>query len=439
MKKIKQKIFIVLTIILVSSNIIKAQLVNPCRTVDVIEQEESLHPGYKARVNAMFEQSKRIVEEMKSSRAVNSDTLYRIPVVVHIVHTAPNENLPDSLVFSQIEVLNNDYNRWNSDSTQTRAVFKPIAGSLNFQFYLATTDPTGNPTTGIIRKTGTPAIPFVGFNAFQDNVKNPDEGDAPWNTDKYLNIWVCNLNTIPLGVLGYAYPPTGAANWDAASYTDSAKQGVVIDYTAFGRNNPYVIDPGVAPGRTCVHEVGHYLGLRHIWADEDLCAEDDGIDDTPKAGAASNFDCDTTKNTCVDVGVDYPDMIENFMDYSDEHCQNMFTQEQAAIMLVNLITLRPDLAEKAPLYGVGFSQNNFENNISVYPNPAVDFINIDFKSIRNNQVKIELIDNAGKSVLNKILDVNNYIHAIDISQLTSGFYYLQISNGRYILRKKVVK
>ena len=127
------------------------------------------------------------------------------------------------------------------------------------------------------------------------------------------------------------------------------------------------------------------------------------------------------------------------MDYSDEHCQNMFTQEQAAIMLVNLITLRPDLAEKAPLYGVGFSQNNFENNISVYPNPAVDFINIDFKSIRNNQVKIELIDNAGKSVLNKILDVNNDIHAIDISQLTSGFYYLQISNGRYILRKKVVK
>jgi hypothetical protein len=439
MKRIQNQIFIAYAIILLSTNFLLAQLSNPCRTVEMIDHQEQMHPGYKAHVNALFEQSKNIVNELKSSRAVNSDSVYRIPVVVHVVYTAPNENLPDSLIFSQIDVLNRDYNRWNFDTTQTRVIFKPIAGSLNFQFYLATTDPSGNPTTGIIRKVGTPASPFLGFNAFQDNVKIPTEGDAPWNTDKYLNIWVCNLNTLPLGILGYAYPPTGAANWDTTGYTDSAMQGVVIDYTAFGRNNPYVIDPGVTPGRTCVHEVGHYFGLRHIWADEDLCADDDGIDDTPKAGAASNFDCDTTKNTCVDVGVDYPDMIENYMDYSDEHCQNMFTQEQAAIMLVNLITLRPDLAEKAPLYGVGFNQNNFENNISIYPNPATDYINIDFKSIRNNQVKIEMVDNAGKSVLSKILVVNNDIHTIDISQLTSGFYYLQITNGTDIVRKKVVK
>jgi hypothetical protein len=107
---------------------------------------------------------------------------------------------------------------------------------------------------------------------------------------------VCNLNTIPLGVLGYAYPPTGAANWDAASYTDSAKQGVVIDYTAFGRNNPYVIDPGVAPGRTCVHEVGHYLNLLHTYGS--TCSYTDGCGDTPAVTGLPDAVVGTSNTNC---------------------------------------------------------------------------------------------------------------------------------------------
>ncbi|MFN5911951.1 MAG: M43 family zinc metalloprotease, partial [Bacteroidota bacterium] len=68
-------------------------------------------------------------------------------------------------------------------------------------------------------------------------------------------------------------------------------------------------------GRTCVHEVGHYLGLRHIWGDGD-CSQEDGIDDTPNADSQSNQDCDVTRNTCTDniAGTDLPDMVENYMD-----------------------------------------------------------------------------------------------------------------------------
>jgi len=429
-----KKIYLLFAL-LVSIQLIQAQYIVPCYTTEVVNHYETMHPGYKDKINQAFAQNKTLLDQMHRSRGVNDDTLYKIPVVVHIVYTSPTENLPDSLVYSQIQVLNWDYNRWNEDAVQTRDVFKPIAGSMHIEFYLATTDPSGNPTSGIIRKAGTPASTFLGFNAFQDNVKLAAEGDAAWNTDKYLNIWVCNLNTIPLGVLGYAYPPTGASNWPAGSETDSASQGVVIDYTAFGRNNPYVIDPGVVAGRTCVHETGHYLGLRHIWADEAACAEDDGIDDTPKAGDQTNFNCDTTKNTCVDVGIDYPDMIENYMDYSDERCQNMFTREQTDMMLLNLITLRPQLANKVVI-GVGVNDLHGERYISIYPNPSSDFILIQFKSLLSMGTPISIFNSAGVKVREERITDETFKKQIDVRSFEPGIYYLQIANATENYRLK---
>ena len=429
--------FIVLNLV---NNHIQAQTIQPCYTKEVVDEYERQHPGYKLKIAQAFEQSKSILMEQKNSRAVNADTLYRIPVIVHVVYNAPVENIPDSLIYSQIEVLNNDYNRWNDDASQTRDIFKPIAGSMHIEFFLATTDPQGNPSSGIIRKVGNPASTFLGFNAFQDNVKDPTEGDAPWNTDKYLNIWVCNLNTLPLGILGYAYPPTGAANWPAGSETDSNKQGVVIDYTAFGRNNPNVIDPGVVPGRTCVHEVGHYLGLRHIWADEAACADDDGIDDTPKAGDQSNFDCDTTKNTCVDVGIDYPDMIENYMDYSDERCQNMFTREQTDMMLTNLIVLRPLLADKK-VVGVGIApeETYLGTAIKLFPNPTSDFVQVALTKELTSSALIEIYNSAGIRVIMQAVNTTNTHQTIDLRQLKSGIYFIQLNTGIKTYQSKIIK
>lgn len=431
-------LFLNMLILLGLFNQLNAQQVKPCYTPDVISHFEQTHPGYQLKISNAFEQSKQIVNEWKSSRATNADTLYKIPVVVHIVYTASGENIPDSLIYSQIEVLNRDYNRWNDDAVQTRDVFKPIAGSMHIEFFLATIDPQGNPSTGIIRKSGNPANAFIGFNAFQDNVKDPVEGDAPWNTDKYLNIWVCNLNTLPLGILGYAYPPTGASNWPAGSETDSNKQGVVIDYTAFGRNNPNVIDPTVVPGRTCVHEVGHYLGLRHIWADEAACADDDGINDTPKAGDQSNFDCDTTKNTCVDAGIDYPDMIENYMDYSDERCQNMFTREQTDMMLANLITLRPQLAIKK-VVGVGIHNTLNQESISIYPNPVEGVLQIKFNNEHNLSTHLNIYNHSGMIVYSTEITNSNTSEHIDLSSFESGMYYVQLSNAEAVYRSKIIK
>src|SRR5690606_22725573 len=162
-------------------------------------------------------------------------------------------------------------------------------------------------------------------------------------------------------------------HWPAGTI-DGLSDGVVIQFQCFGSNNPNPLpnpdgsgDILEVLGRTVTHEVGHYLGLRHIWGDGD-CTAQDGVDDTPNATGQSDFDCDASKNTCVDniFGVDLPDMIENYMDYSAEDCQNSFTQGQVDIMHGVLDNERYDLVHGNPASVSTLD----EISLSIFPNPA---------------------------------------------------------------------
>ena len=57
-----------------------------------------------------------------SSMAINN--IISIPVVVHVVYNDPIENISDAQIFSQIEILNNDFRRLNSDTVNTPAQFQ---------------------------------------------------------------------------------------------------------------------------------------------------------------------------------------------------------------------------------------------------------------------------------------------------------------------------
>jgi hypothetical protein len=140
-----------------------------------------------------------------------------IPVVVHVVHNSPAENISDAQVNSQIDVLNRDFRRLNPDISQVPSVWQSLVADCHVEFVLASTDPNGAPTNGITRTpTSRPS-----FGA-DDSVKSSATGGAdPWPSDRYLNMWVCRLSG---GLLGYAQFPGGPANTD----------GVVITYTAFG-------------------------------------------------------------------------------------------------------------------------------------------------------------------------------------------------------------
>ncbi|MEL6847205.1 MAG: M43 family zinc metalloprotease, partial [Bacteroidota bacterium] len=113
-----------------------------------------------------------------------------------------------------------------------------------------------------------------------------------------------------LGILGYSQFPGGPAETD----------GVVISYKFFGTTG--VVKRPFHLGRTTTHEVGHWLNLRHIWGDGP-CGVDDLVDDTPGADGP-NHGCAFGHSSCGSVN-----MTQNFMDYTDDACMNLFTKGQA--------------------------------------------------------------------------------------------------------------
>lgn len=411
MKNILLPLFIGLTITA------SAQEIHRCYTTEMMQQREQAHPGYLEAAKKTFNQTKEYAQSKSGGQDV-----YRIPVVFHVLYNTPAENIPDSVLFSQIDVLNEDYRRLNADTNITRTEFKPVAGDARIEFYLASTDPDGNWTNGITR-TETTKTSFFGANN-DDIKKDANGGKDGWPTDRYLNIWVGDygLFGIPL-VLGYAYPPVGAINWPAGQEApDPTLEGVVIHYEVVGRNNPLATGPlaVTGSGRTGTHEVGHYLGLRHIWGDGG-CNEDDGIDDTPSSSSASQQQCNLNKNTCTDSPTDFNDMIENYMDYSEEACMNMFTNGQIDIIRGTLETTRNPLIAD---FAAGINAYDLRNiEMNVYPNPSAGVFSVSYDNQSSLVKSVEILDSFGRLVDTQAVSSTTNLFTVDLTGQSKGVYF----------------
>lgn len=362
---------------------------------------------------------------------------YTINVVVHVLWKEPEENLADDIILDQIAVLNEDYAHTNADAGELRAAFQDVAGSADIQFNLAQ----------VVRVNTDKLfeIDLFGTNLLAEAKHDADGGSDAWDPEHYLNVWICNIQPLTLGglelgqILGFAFPPNNLANWPADNGAPTAgEDGVVLDYRVIGRNNPNTIlipgttDQLVVRGRSAVHEIGHYLGLRHIWGDGGVlglpndCAQSDGIDDTPFAAAQSNFDCDKTKNTCEQVedfySQDMPDLIENYMDYASEDCMVMFTGGQIELMRSVLEGPRAGL-----LTPVGTHAPNTVANWQISPNPAGDFTRIALKNA--SPARLLLHDAQGRLVQETAIVEGQQQLTLETGALPAGLYFVELQSA----------
>lgn len=272
-------------------------------------------------------------ENAKVAAGQPKATLLTLPIVFHIITSGSGAtNVAATWVQRQVDQLNLDY-RNLAGSTN------PVAGDIQIEFCLALRDENDNVLSepGINRVTSYGAGPFSS-NQMDANVKP----GTIWNPNDYVNIWVADLSG---GLLGYAQFPSNSTLSGLNTNGGSANtDGVVILNTSLGSvANPNPSGGQYGMGRTLTHELGHWLGLRHIWGDGG-CTVDDFCNDTPKSDAA-NYNCSTT-NSCNDGTPDPNDMIENYMDYTNDACMDIFTEDQKTRVrtVMDVATRRVSLA-----------------------------------------------------------------------------------------------
>lgn len=375
-------------------------------------------------------------EEIKSFiRNTNSDNLFRtngtqstnvvitIPVVFHVLYKNATQNVSDAQILSQLDVLNKDYRKTNTDfSSVVPSVFQGISADMEIVFCKATKTPAGATTTGIVRKS-------IASSAVFGDIYYTSTGDTAWDPTKYLNIWVGILDGDYDGILGWAFLPDQAGQpWD----------GFVCDYRNFGTTGT-----AAAPynkGRTCTHEIGHYLGLDHPWGEDDSAcntvANSDGVADTP---ATNNpyYGCPTfPTNTNACTATTNGSLFMNYMDYADDACMAMFTNGQKTIVQNTMSGPRASLLTSATTACSTLSVDDMQaiSAITIYPNPVSTefFIASPFKTID----EVEIFNQSGQLVKTaKLSDSNKVL----VDGLASGIYYLRIYNqSEFIKSDKLV-
>jgi PKD repeat protein len=307
-----------------------------CGTTEALEWWYKTNPQALQLVQKQLDAAETIDKlafQNRYARSVNAS--YTVPVVFHIVHLGGNENISDAQVQDAMRILNEDFAKKNSDTTNIVSTFKPIAANTNIYFALATKDPDGKCTNGITRHYD--AVTIWG----QPNQANYK---FQWPANQYLNIYV--VKALAPGVAGYSFYP-GAV--------PLSMDGIVILHNyigTIGTGNPF-------GARSLTHEVGHWLNLPHIWGSNNNPGQacgDDGVSDTPITKGHSF--CALTSSVC-NAGI--LENVQNYMEYS--FCSNMFTQGQAARMqtaLNNANGGRNNISTNANLIATGVlnPQNN---------------------------------------------------------------------------------
>ncbi|MBC7487230.1 MAG: gliding motility-associated C-terminal domain-containing protein [Cytophagaceae bacterium] len=313
-----------------SINGIKDKLGHYCATDERHDQLLKSDTAYAARVKRI----NSLHAKRSTQRTTSNTTIYYIPVVVHIIHENGPENISDQQVMDGMKHLNDAYSH-----------LPPFDGAggadIGIQFCLASQDTLGNPTTGIVR------LQSDLTNVKYENDQALFELDR-WNTRKYMNIWLvkeicwraeCRVN-------GYSSLP-----YEHGKTND----GVVIKALQFGRWENLSKIP--------IHETGHYFNLSHTFGSckNDDCTHDgDGVCDTPPDASSEEIPCGTAMNSCTtdedDHSLNNPfrpaawgglgeqnDQTQNYMDYGNLDCINLFTGGQKTRMRSALMDFRNSL------------------------------------------------------------------------------------------------
>ena len=364
-----------------------------------------------------------------------------IPIVVHILYNNEEQRISPEQVYSQMEALNRDFNerdnKFKHDALEKEG-FEELIAEVGIEFCLTNRDEGGRGSSGIQYQEV--ALPYW---SMTDDMKFEETGGVDaWNTQKFLNIWVVDLEETNSG---YAQMPGGSERTD----------GIVIDYRFFGMNGT-VLSP-FDEGKTLTHLIGNYLGLYSLWG-YTPCT-DDYVEDTPIHNDP-NFGCFGYRHITACNNKIEAEMTMNFMDSSNDACTMMFTKGQVARMhrmlssdgpraslLEGEITVQCE--EEMKLNGNDFNtvagaKKQFtadkETLLNFYPNPVHTSLQIDIYNFPDTSLQLTVYNASGQVVYEQTHALNsaNLSLQIDCSDWAVGAYYAQAQSNQYSMTHRLI-
>jgi Pregnancy-associated plasma protein-A/Secretion system C-terminal sorting domain len=392
-----------------------------CLTPDKVKEYAAAHPLLSAKAEQNEQKIQQWITTHKNAKA---QSVLVIPVVFHVIYENAIQNIPDTKLQLQLDILNKDYRKLNADTSGIPAAFKPFLADCEIEFCLAKRDEWGAVTTGIMRKQT--LVNEIGSTNYY--YRTNFGGDGIWNRDSYLNIWVCEIAQNG-GVLGYSTVPS----FSPSDSTD----GVVIDYRYVGTSSITAYNKG----RTATHEIGHWLDLQHIWGDDfGTCAIDDFVSDTPPQGA-EHYGLPTfpSLDSCSPNAPGT--MFMNYMDYTDDSGMHMFTNGQKQRIWASLMTtLRDSLFSSKGCLPVGIDEQKSDNKISIAPNPTTSWFTIKLNFVSEPGNLLQIFDKQGRVIKQFSVSPSvRFSQEVDFSEYPSGLYFIKYSSPTQSFTKKLIK
>lgn len=262
-------------------------------------------------------------QQLSDPIPIDEPEIYKLPVVVHIIHQGEpigqGTNLSFERVEEQIRILNEDFRRKEGSPGFNQ---HPDGGDAQIEFILAKVTPEGSISNGLVRVDTSQVYNPIPWQEKYDHYAYY----SYWNPEDYINIWVVPLPGLEDLVLGFATgPETDLPGGHLLVPGEPVQaEGIIINSAHFGKSST---NSAHNLGRTLTHEMGHYLGLLHTWGAND-CENNDYCEDTPPAAKSVAGCSGSGLLACNGL----PAMVENYMTYSPDHCMNIFTKDQIARM-----------------------------------------------------------------------------------------------------------